>query len=369
MVNSKKSVTRVSDPETFLKSMRFDRHGPDALYLQFAERIRAAIRDGALSPGDRLPPVKTCAGLVSLSLATVQRGLVELQDTGEITARQRSGTFIADKHNRQREILICTGGWLPHSFESHMIEAIARSDFDPDAQLMFTCLRRDAISERELLRIVRRRKPSAIIACRPAPTSFNAFRELAERLPVISLINRIPDSKADAICIDASAPTCEALRYHLKAGRTRFACAATKPLLENRDLNDDSPSDSPYVQMVRACRDTITAAGAELTMVIPEDERREGSAEVGVMAAELPSDTVIVAVTPRIVQSLCDAGIRSPIISYTESEASFQQYHQRAMMLYQSIQMIAEEAAAAILGLRPTTGRVVILNPELHHCG
>lgn len=65
------------------------------LYLQLAERIRAAISSGSLAAGERLPSVRQQAALQRLSAATVVQAYRWLEDQHWLEARHRSGYFVA----------------------------------------------------------------------------------------------------------------------------------------------------------------------------------------------------------------------------------------------------------------------------------
>jgi len=62
-----------------------------ALYQQ----IRAAVLDGRLRPGDRLPPTRELAGLVQVSRGTVSAAYERLTAEGFLEGRVGAGTFVA----------------------------------------------------------------------------------------------------------------------------------------------------------------------------------------------------------------------------------------------------------------------------------
>ncbi len=69
--------------------------GGGARYLQIVGRIEQAIADGALVPGDRLPPQRRIAALLGVDLTTVTRALTEARRRHLIDARGALGTFVA----------------------------------------------------------------------------------------------------------------------------------------------------------------------------------------------------------------------------------------------------------------------------------
>ncbi|OBH15900.1 GntR family transcriptional regulator [Mycolicibacter terrae] len=69
---------------------------PDApLFEQVRTRMIAAVRDGVLPPGTRLPTVRDLAGQLGLAVNTVARAYRELEAAGIVETRGRLGTFVA----------------------------------------------------------------------------------------------------------------------------------------------------------------------------------------------------------------------------------------------------------------------------------
>src|ERR1700734_3951035 len=63
-------------------------------YLPIADLIAADMREGRLSPGDRLPPQRKLADRLNVDFTTVARGYVEAQKRGLIESRVGQGTFV-----------------------------------------------------------------------------------------------------------------------------------------------------------------------------------------------------------------------------------------------------------------------------------
>lgn len=70
-------------------------HSPTPYYHQIAENIRSLITDGQLKPGDMLPPEKTIAAHLGVSLITVRQALKDLTVEGLLVRRRAVGTFVA----------------------------------------------------------------------------------------------------------------------------------------------------------------------------------------------------------------------------------------------------------------------------------
>ncbi|MDQ1124276.1 GntR family transcriptional regulator [Microbacterium trichothecenolyticum] len=63
-------------------------------YEQVRAQIIAAIDDGSLVVGTRLPPVRALAGELSLAANTVARAYKELEEAGYVETRGRAGTVV-----------------------------------------------------------------------------------------------------------------------------------------------------------------------------------------------------------------------------------------------------------------------------------
>jgi len=66
------------------------------LYVQIADQIVAAIEEGRLLTGDRLPAMRELASQLDCALVTVSQAYDLLAARGRVTARVGKGTFVAD---------------------------------------------------------------------------------------------------------------------------------------------------------------------------------------------------------------------------------------------------------------------------------
>ncbi|GAB2560345.1 MocR-like pyridoxine biosynthesis transcription factor PdxR [Kribbella endophytica] len=73
-----------------------DRAAGLALHLQLAEQVRAAIRDGRIQAGHRLPSTRDLSREVEVSRAVAQAAYDQLHAEGWIEGRTGSGTYVAD---------------------------------------------------------------------------------------------------------------------------------------------------------------------------------------------------------------------------------------------------------------------------------
>ena len=64
-------------------------------FLQIADALQAAMADGSVVPGDRLPPQRQLAALLDVDLTTVTRGYDEARRRNLLEGRGARGTYVA----------------------------------------------------------------------------------------------------------------------------------------------------------------------------------------------------------------------------------------------------------------------------------
>ncbi|RIV80908.1 PLP-dependent aminotransferase family protein [Aurantiacibacter xanthus] len=75
--------------------------GSAPVYERLIAALENDVRDGRLSPGDRLPPQRELAHRLSLSVGTVSRAYVEAERRGFISSHVGRGSFVADRARPQ----------------------------------------------------------------------------------------------------------------------------------------------------------------------------------------------------------------------------------------------------------------------------
>lgn len=76
-------------------ALRIDPGDPAAPFEQLKQQLAAAVDDGRLAAGDKLPTVRGLAEQLGLAPNTVARAYRELEASGVVDTRGRSGTFVA----------------------------------------------------------------------------------------------------------------------------------------------------------------------------------------------------------------------------------------------------------------------------------
>ena len=83
-------------PHATLTALEERLESPSAKGL--AHAVSATIRDGLLTAGDRLPPIRTVAAELALSPTTVSAAWALLARSGTVATDGRRGTTVLDPH-------------------------------------------------------------------------------------------------------------------------------------------------------------------------------------------------------------------------------------------------------------------------------
>ncbi len=82
-----------------------DHNSKTPIYEQIKVQILSLINSGALSPGDKLPSLRTMAADLSLNLNTIKKVFAQLEADGVIITVQGKGCFVADTAKENRAVL------------------------------------------------------------------------------------------------------------------------------------------------------------------------------------------------------------------------------------------------------------------------
>ncbi len=93
------------------------------LYQKLADYLRDQIKQGVYCPGDKLPSIRLLSSQQSVSIATVQRALEELETRQIIYAKSKSGFYVClnhrDKETKSTIPLISMANLLPKPVKIH----------------------------------------------------------------------------------------------------------------------------------------------------------------------------------------------------------------------------------------------------------
>ena len=69
---------------------------PRPLYLQVKDQIRHRIAVGELKPGEEIPSIRALAASIQVSVITIKRAYMELEQEGVIQTRHGRGSSVAE---------------------------------------------------------------------------------------------------------------------------------------------------------------------------------------------------------------------------------------------------------------------------------
>jgi len=78
------------------------RENPDPMYKQVCVQIKDAVGTGELSVNEKLPSIREMARALNVSVITIRRAYLELENQGFIHSRPGMGSFVADVSRESR---------------------------------------------------------------------------------------------------------------------------------------------------------------------------------------------------------------------------------------------------------------------------
>ena len=82
-----------------------DHNSKTPIYEQIKVQILSLITSGVLSPGDKLPSLRTLAPELTLNINTIKKVFAQLETDGVIVTVQGKGCFVADTARDNRAVL------------------------------------------------------------------------------------------------------------------------------------------------------------------------------------------------------------------------------------------------------------------------
>ena len=94
------------------------------IYKDIAENISTKISQGILKPGDKLPPVRKLSNDLNVSITSILKSYVKLQDLGFIEAKPQSGYYVRKMSNKflpEPEILTLEGAIKTYQYKGEQL--------------------------------------------------------------------------------------------------------------------------------------------------------------------------------------------------------------------------------------------------------
>lgn len=110
---------------------------PMKRYEKLAELLATDIRSGRLSPGSRLPSIRTITAQHGLSASTAFKAYYRLEEKGLVRARQRSGYYVAASGVQPQTLAAPVGGGVAGLVSSLQARVAPRPDV---SELVFSIL-------------------------------------------------------------------------------------------------------------------------------------------------------------------------------------------------------------------------------------
>jgi GntR family transcriptional regulator len=111
--------------------IRIDPGDPRPLYEQIELQVRAAIGDGQLVAGERLPTARDLAEGIGVNVHTVLRAYGSLRDAGLIELRPRRGAVVSAGSPPRQQLAVMARGLVEQAREhglsaAEIVDLIAR---------------------------------------------------------------------------------------------------------------------------------------------------------------------------------------------------------------------------------------------------
>ena len=86
------------------------------MYLQIMEQIRARVAAGDWPAGKELPSIRALAAALNVSVITIKRAYLDLENVGVIVTRHGKGSFVADVNGLAGEL-------KEEQLQEHLVQA------------------------------------------------------------------------------------------------------------------------------------------------------------------------------------------------------------------------------------------------------
>lgn len=103
--------------------IRIDPGDPRPLHAQIELQVRAAIGDGSLEAGERLPPARELAEDIGVNVHTVLRAYGSLRDAGLIELRPRRGAVVSPASPPRQHLAVIARGFIEQAREHGLSHA------------------------------------------------------------------------------------------------------------------------------------------------------------------------------------------------------------------------------------------------------
>ena len=172
----------------------------DSSFVQIERHVLSMIKNGTLSPGEKLPPTSELTKQWRVSPYSIHQAFTSLVEKAYLTRKTRGGTFVTDKASA---ITSNIGFYYFHERELltlATIEAMHKILSLSNVDVKLIPFDRDFFTERNLLEdALRRDLKGIIITVLNTPECLNAMKKLEEAgLPHLRFVNRDFDDQLNS---------------------------------------------------------------------------------------------------------------------------------------------------------------------------
>ena len=109
--------------------LQLDYTSDEPIYLQIRNQVVHEIASGALSSGEKLPPIRTLAAQAGINVMTVSKAYQILKQEGYLVSDRRSGARIAIPNTRQDTLTKSQKERLALLISEARLQGVAKENF------------------------------------------------------------------------------------------------------------------------------------------------------------------------------------------------------------------------------------------------
>ncbi|MHB9124468.1 MAG: GntR family transcriptional regulator [Armatimonadota bacterium] len=214
--------------------IKIDRNLSVPLYVQVREGMKAAIADGRLKSGDRLPCERNLSKELGVSVNIIRQALSAIADEGLISRRPHRGTVVTDLAGGKicRPQTFAVGVIFPDlspTFTEKVIQGIHDELRSSDYQMFLCCSDNDQKQEVSVVNTLVDRGVDGLIVFpvalrRGARGIYSHFRRLQQgNIPFVLLDRYIKSISSDYVSFDNFGGAREAVEHLISLGHRKIA--------------------------------------------------------------------------------------------------------------------------------------------------
>jgi DNA-binding LacI/PurR family transcriptional regulator len=212
-----------------------DRDDPTPKYLQAEQIITAAIREGRLAAGAKLPPTKVVGSMVNVSLITAHKAMERLVEAGLLRREVGRGTYVCDNvadviaSRKQSAIALVLDQRININdyYHGSILDGLRQAARKDDEHIEFFFQDCDSV------RRMRPRRAAGAICLHPTEEYQSAIEDLQGSMPVVLLGGTFASKSIPYVDCDNYDGARNAVRHLAELGHQRFLVLSGPTNLSN----------------------------------------------------------------------------------------------------------------------------------------